>query len=134
VTQSASFPYDLRSVPAARRFVREQLGGCPAETVEAAELLVSELATNSIRHAVSGFDVAVRSGREIRIEVTDAGGARPRLLTPRPTDPSGRGLRIVEGLSEKWGVSSRRGSKTVWFTLAAPSAGAGPRRRRSLAV
>jgi anti-sigma regulatory factor (Ser/Thr protein kinase) len=122
VNASASFPFEARSVPAARRFVREQLSGYPQEMREAVELMVSELATNSIRHAGSGFEIAVRAGKEVRVEVTDHGSGEPRLLSPQPTDPSGRGLRIVEGLSKRWGISSRRGGKTVWFTLTSDSA------------
>jgi serine/threonine-protein kinase RsbW len=125
MSATASFPYELRSVPAARSFVREQLRDFATQTVEAAELMVSELTTNSIRHAHSGFEVSIRVGEDIRVEVSDGGGGRPQVLTPRPTDPSGRGLRIVEGLSKQWGVSSRREGKTVWFVLAA---GAGARR------
>ncbi len=135
MSETRSFPCELQSVPAARRFVRGELASYPAATVEAVELMVSELATNSIRHAGSGFEVAVRAGKEIRVEVSDRGDGRPRLLTPRPTDPSGRGLRIVEGLSHTWGVSERPHGKTVWFTLGGER---GPRRGRrrksSLAV
>ena len=133
MSTTESFPFEPRSVPAARRFVRAQLTGYPAETVEAAELMLSELATNSIRHAHSGFEVSVRAGKEIRVDVTDSGTGQPRLLTPRATDASGRGLRIVEGLSKRWGISEHSGSKTVWFTLAAgsPASGAsGSRTRR----
>jgi anti-sigma regulatory factor (Ser/Thr protein kinase) len=118
----ASFPHEASSVSEARRFVREELSCFSTETVEAAELMVSELASNCIRHADSGFEVAVRAGKEIRVEVTDAGDGVPRRLSPRPTDPSGRGLMIVEGLSRRWGVSRRRPGKTVWFTLAPRSA------------
>jgi anti-sigma regulatory factor (Ser/Thr protein kinase) len=129
MSTSTRFPYELRSVPAARRFVREQLRGYPDATVEAVELMLSELASNSIRHAGSGFEVSVRIGKEIRVEVSDFGAGQPHLLTPRATDPSGRGLRIVAGLASEWGVSERRGGKTVWFTLAAGSPG---QRRRAV--
>jgi anti-sigma regulatory factor (Ser/Thr protein kinase) len=125
VSPNAIFPYDPRSVPRARRFVREVLSREPTETIEVAELMVSELATNCIRHAGTGFELVVVTGDEIRIEISDSGTGTPRLLTPRPTDPSGRGLRIVEGLSRRWGVSSRPRGKTVWFTLLTPD----PQRR-----
>jgi serine/threonine-protein kinase RsbW len=128
------FPYDLRSVPAARHFLREQLSRFSPETVEAAELMLSELATNSIRHARSGFEVSVRAGKEIRVEVTDVGAGQPRVLSPRPTDPSGRGLRIVEGLSEQWGVASRDSGKMVWFTLAPQSPSSSESDRRGGAL
>jgi anti-sigma regulatory factor (Ser/Thr protein kinase) len=119
--ESESFPFDPRSVPGARRFVRDALGRLPQETIEVAELMVSELATNCIRHAGTGFDLSVRTGEEIRVEVTDVGRGTPRVLTPGPEEPSGRGLRIVEGLSARWGVSERPEGKTVWFTLRTPA-------------
>jgi serine/threonine-protein kinase RsbW len=122
VSNNATFPYDPRSIPGARRFVRRALRRWPPETIEVAELMVSELATNCIRHAGTGFELVVCTGEEIRVEVSDSGGGRPQVLEPRPTDPSGRGLRIVEGLSRRWGISTRPQGKTVWFTLAAPQA------------
>lgn len=122
MSTNASFPCDPRSVPGARRFIREVLSPWPRETIEVAELMVSELATNCIRHAGTGFELLVCAGEEIRVEVSDSGEGTPRVLTPRPTDPSGRGLRIVEGLSRRWGISERPQGKTVWFTLLAPDA------------
>jgi anti-sigma regulatory factor (Ser/Thr protein kinase) len=122
VTIAASFPYDATAIPAARRFVRTALSRWPQEQIEAAELMVSELATNCYQHACTGFRIALRDGGEImRIEVTDSGGGMPRPLSPLPTDPSGRGLRIVEALADQWGVTRERGGKTVWFELPAPS-------------
>lgn len=120
-----SFPFDPRSVPGARRFVRDALRRWPEETVEVAELMVSELATNCIRHAGTGFDLSVRTGEEIRVEVTDAGHGTPRVLHPSPEEPSGRGLRIVGSLSRAWGVCSRPEGKTVWFTLRTPATAGG---------
>jgi anti-sigma regulatory factor (Ser/Thr protein kinase) len=125
VSSRESFPFDPRSVPGARHFVRDALRRCPQETIEVAELMVSELATNCIRHAGTGFDLSVRTGEEIRVEVTDVGHGTPRVLTPSPEEPSGRGLRIVEGLSRSWGVCSRPEGKTVWFTLGKAAAAGG---------
>jgi hypothetical protein len=81
--------------------------------------MVSELATNCIRHVKTGFQLTIRrTRREIRVEVTDHGGGTPAMRSPGPDDPTGRGLRIVDMLSERWGVDhERRGGKTVWFTL-----------------
>jgi hypothetical protein len=40
------------------------------------------------------------------------------MRCPGPTEPSGRGLRIVDMFAEKWGVEQHAaGGKTVWFTL-----------------
>ena len=120
-----SFPAVPQSVHAARRFTVDALAGSSPDILEAVELMVSELATNCIRHERASFHLAVMRDRgEIRVEVTDAGSGTPTMRTPRPEEPSGRGLRIVDMLSERWGVEPEDPSgKTVWFALAATSAG-----------
>lgn len=113
------FSNSPRSVTDARRFAAEALPAAPAETLAVVALLVSELASNSVRHADSGFDLTITSsGREIRVEATDRGEGTPQARSPAPTDPSGRGLQIVSMLSAAWGVERRPKGKTVWFTLA----------------
>jgi anti-sigma regulatory factor (Ser/Thr protein kinase) len=119
-TSSQSFQRDPRSVGEARRFAKRVLRAESESALEAIELMVSELATNSVRHAGTGFRITiVRSGAEVRIEITDCSGARPELRSPRPEDPHGRGLRIVDMLSDTWGVDGAPpAGKTVWFTVA----------------
>jgi anti-sigma regulatory factor (Ser/Thr protein kinase) len=118
VTSSRRFRCKAESVSAARRFVRDVLREQPRETVEAAELMTSELATNSVRHAHSDFELAIHcSQRDIRIEVSDSGQGQPTLRSPTPHERSGRGLRIVQELSDTWGTVPSTNGKTVWFTL-----------------
>jgi anti-sigma regulatory factor (Ser/Thr protein kinase) len=106
------------SVARARQFVRDVLSDQPRETVEAAELMVSELATNSVRHARSDFELAILvSPREIRVEVSDHGPGQPFPRSPTPREQSGRGLQIVLKLSDAWGISPSPNGKLVWFTL-----------------
>jgi len=81
--------------------------------------MACELATNSVRHAETGFELVIQMQNEIRIEVRDHGQGRPKLLTPRLHDAQGRGLRIVEAMSSDWGVVAMDGGKAVWFTLTA---------------
>jgi signal transduction histidine kinase len=116
------FPADPRSVSAARRFVTEALIDRTPEVQEAAELMVSELATNCVRHVKASFDLTIRKCRsEIRVEVADRGGGNPQMRSPGPDEPTGRGLRIVDMLSTRWGVElDKPTGKTVWFTLIAP--------------
>jgi anti-sigma regulatory factor (Ser/Thr protein kinase) len=106
-------------VPAARRFATAALRGASTEILEAVELMVSELATNCIRHTNSGFDLTIiRRGDDIRVEATDHAGGTPIMRSPQPTDPSGRGLKIIDMLSARWGVQAVAGvGKTVWFTI-----------------
>ena len=84
--------------------------------------MVSELATNCIRHTGTEFELSIaRSGREIRVEVSDRARGVPTKRSPGLEEPTGRGLQIVELLSEDWGVElAPGGGKTVWFTVAAP--------------
>jgi len=82
--------------------------------------MVSELTTNPIVHAVTGFEVSVaRTDSSLRVEVTDLGGGKPELRTPSAAEPRGRGLQIVKALSDRWGVIEMTGKrgKTVWFAV-----------------
>ncbi|NGO14189.1 ATP-binding protein [Streptomyces sp. HC44] len=137
---SFRLPRHPASVGIARRRVRDHLadwGHSAGETaLEDAVLLVSELATNAVRHGpASGFgrgdahherefEVAVTAlaGGSCFIEVSDASPAQPRL---RPVDDeedeSGRGMHLVEHLTAAWGVWARGGyGKTVWALVPAP--------------
>jgi anti-sigma regulatory factor (Ser/Thr protein kinase) len=118
--QSQSFRRDPRSVAEARRFAKHVLASESQAALEAIELMVSELATNSVRHAGTGFQMTIyRSRDEVRIEVTDRSGAQPQMRSPGPAEPHGRGLRIVDMLADAWGVDGALpAGKTVWFTVA----------------
>jgi anti-sigma regulatory factor (Ser/Thr protein kinase) len=114
------FPFDVTSVAAARRFAGQALGDVPPEVFDAVALMVSELATNSIRHAKTGFHLSITTApQSVRVEVTDVGAGVPTVRSPGPTDPTGRGLKIVEAFSDDWGVEyGVPRDKTVWFKLA----------------
>jgi anti-sigma regulatory factor (Ser/Thr protein kinase) len=90
------------------------------ELTEIALLLVSELATNAIKHGAPPVRLSLRldAGR-LRVEVTDSSPALPRLTQPGPDQAGGRGLQIVQQLAARWGsqVSRSRLGKTVWFEL-----------------
>jgi two-component sensor histidine kinase len=126
MTWRRSFTQEPESVGAARRFATETLTTASADVLEAIQLMVSELATNCIRHANSAFEMTLAcADGEIRVEVTDRSGGTPAMRSPRPEEPTGRGLQIVNLLSEQWGVEHRPATgKTVWFTVRASPAGA----------
>ena len=105
------------AVTAARVMVHDALAPWPRQVVETVELVASELATNAVRHARTGFEMTIEANEEIRVEVTDRGAGRPTPVSPEPRDLTGRGLRIVEALSDAWGVTVRPEGKTVWCTL-----------------
>jgi anti-sigma regulatory factor (Ser/Thr protein kinase) len=124
MSQTRHFCPEPESVRAARQFATGALTDTPSDVLEAVELMVSELATNCIRHAQTAFDLMVaRRQREIRVEVTDHANGTPAMRSPGPDDPTGRGLQIVNLLAQAWGVEYRKPEgTTVWFTVAAPSA------------
>lgn len=121
MTKTRRFPSEPESVPAARRFATDALRGVAADVLDSVELMVSELATNCVRHANTQFDLTVSRQRgTIRVEVTDRAGGTPEMRSPRPDEPTGRGLQIVNMFSESWGVDHQSSvGKTVWFTIAA---------------
>lgn len=94
----------------------------PEDRLGDIQLMVTELVTNSVRHAglLPGQAIEVviaRSNQGLRVEVADHGpGFEP---PPVPADPlalSGRGLTLVEMLSDRWGVTC--GCRTrVWFEI-----------------
>ncbi|HST67937.1 MAG TPA: ATP-binding protein [Mycobacteriales bacterium] len=106
----------------ARRAMRRaaDLWKLDRETTETALLLVSELATNAIRHGAPPVRLLLRLDQHnLRVEVTDSSPALPQLGHPGPDQTSGRGLQIVQQLAVTWGarVLPRRVGKTVWFDL-----------------
>ena len=103
---------------AARGFVRETLSEQTQEVVDAVELMACELATNCVQHAKTDFELAIHEDQdEIRVEVSDAGRGRPTLRSPTSQESSGRGLRIVQALSNAWGVVPGEDGTRVWFTV-----------------
>lgn len=124
-----SFPAWPESVPAARRFAGDLLDRAPESICQVTVLLVSELATNAVRHAGGPeFRVEVRyspaEGR-LWVGVTDSSVDLPVLPRPSVTAEHGRGLRLVAALAENWGAGRRRDAheKTVWFELRHPPVG-----------
>jgi serine/threonine-protein kinase RsbW len=121
MTSNRKFPNDPQAVRAARRFAIDELSGYAPELLDVVELLVSELAGNSVRHTDSSFEVEVsRDRRRIRVAVSDRGPGKPAVQHVDTSAVAGRGLALVETLSSSWGVrTSRRpgGGKAVWFEL-----------------
>ena len=103
----------------ARRYVGEVLTDAPRSVVDIVELMVSELATNCVRYVESDITVTVeRTAERVRVDVADCGHGEIEMKDPDPNDPTGRGLRIVDRLSDSWGVEDAPGDgKSVWFTL-----------------
>ncbi|MCX5261051.1 ATP-binding protein [Streptomyces canus] len=115
-------PSRPESAAAARRLtqviVLRQWGLTPKMT-EDAVLLVSELVGNAVRHTgarVFGLRMRRRRGW-IRIEVRDPSRGLPCLMPVQEMDISGRGLFLVDKLSDRWGVDLLPRGKTTWFEM-----------------
>ena len=98
------------------------------QVAENAELLVSELVTNSVRHAGlpadAGIEFSLRASAEVlMVEVADAGRgfgdeAPTRLSTkPGAARSSGWGLFLVDRIADRWGAVQMDGETRVWFEL-----------------
>ena len=119
-----SLPAAPESVSAARRVAEKALEGGGSPQVAAKLLLmISELVTNSLRHAgLSGEDsigVTIDAmGPAIRVEVSDPGPGFEQLhpRSPDVDQGSGWGLYIVERLANRWGVVRGQPSY-VWFEI-----------------
>ncbi|MGW4020041.1 ATP-binding protein [Streptomyces sp. NPDC005009] len=133
-----------RSVPRARALLHAVLGdwGVGQETLDNAELVLSELVTNALRVPVPGDrQVGVRISRSVadgllRIEVSDAGGGCPEVREPGEDETRGRGLLLVAALAHRWGHETRPAGigKTVFAELKAPDIVAAPEVREVVAV
>lgn len=114
------------SVRVARAETRAFVGDAPR--ADDAELIVSELATNAVRHSSSRHDggeyelrLLARPGW-LRIEVVDQGeptrsipaGHRDEAIGTAYHRESGRGLEIVDALADKWGHDQET-DRAVWW-------------------
>ncbi|MEV0635326.1 ATP-binding protein [Streptomyces sp. NPDC050619] len=118
-----SVEYDPRpsAVREARAEVRRHLEGWGLadreEVLDAAELLVSELATNALLHSASRFKLTLTAAHGVlRCEVADSGRRTPQVLAAG-TSESGRGMFLVDALALRWGCHQDGPGKTVWFEL-----------------
>jgi anti-sigma regulatory factor (Ser/Thr protein kinase) len=125
-----SVPARPESLGAVRQAL-ERLG-LPSGPLDEARLLVTELVSNSIRHAGLGPDdlvhvVADRSGAVIRFSVSDTGPGIPAgvagSIRPSPGARAGWGLFLVDRMAARWGTDP--GDGTVWFELELPVEGLG---------
>lgn len=124
-SSTMAVPHGPAGVGAARRRMRAELRACgaPEDVVDDATLILSELLSNSCRHARplgpeagAAEDVVRASWRrdvtgELTISVTDGGGpTRPLPATPSVSARGGRGLAIITSLASDWGVEETGGS------------------------
>ncbi|MFR0352533.1 SpoIIE family protein phosphatase [Streptomyces sediminimaris] len=138
-----TFPGSPLAPGSARALVRATAAGWSADRLPGADhltgrlvddavLVVSELVTNAVVHAGTEVTLELRleqGAGALVVEVSDHHPSRaPRdaeAEAPYETPEYGRGLRLVATLAESWGVSFRRGTKTVWARLTDQARAAG---------
>ncbi|MDA2810869.1 ATP-binding protein [Nocardiopsis sp. RSe5-2] len=128
-TYSSTFHGLADQVPAARRWLERALvaDAATSDTAFTACLLLSELATNSIRHTASGMPgglfsvIAVVDAERLRVSVHDQGGPGVPVIRAHPAalglHRGGRGLGLVDALAAAWDTHTGPTGRTVWFEV-----------------
>ncbi|QHC19001.1 hypothetical protein GR131_28210 [Streptomyces sp. GF20] len=125
----ARFRADTSTIPAVRHQLQCWLNSVGLKDVADDVALVStELMGNAAEHGCRGLprdtEMAIRisfSAVLVRVEVTDLSDEQPCARSHSGSRTSGRGLRLVDAFSERWGAEGAligRG-KTVWADLRA---------------
>jgi anti-sigma regulatory factor (Ser/Thr protein kinase) len=119
---SCKFDAASESVSRVRRFVGARLSEFDANVAADVVLMTSELATNAIRHGGTDIEVTLMvepSEGLIRVEVRDGGDGEVARTVPGAYADRGRGLQIVDQLSDRWGMREVEDGpgKTVWFVM-----------------
>ncbi|MFI1701781.1 SpoIIE family protein phosphatase [Streptomyces bobili] len=118
-------PGDPEALTQARHMIRAAVRTWGAqERSDDVELVADELVTNALMHTEGAAIVTLRlltgGGRRLRVEVEDSSSALPRRREAGDSGVSGRGLLLVELLSDVWGVEARGGGKCVWCEFGVP--------------
>jgi len=119
-----TLPRSENAAAVARSALRRSYADCvDADLLADAELLVSELASNALRHGRGEITLRARLDADrLFVEVIDEGSGFERTLRREEFEQvGGWGLDIVEDVASRWGV--HEGTTHVWFELEQP----GPR-------
>ncbi|MET9189914.1 ATP-binding protein [Streptomyces tendae] len=113
-----AMPSELRPL---RRAVVAQLGqwGVPV-ACEEAELVVTELATNVIKHVGEGASATLvleLKGRRLRVEMHDRSRSLPALRSADCDAECGRGLHMLAAMALDWGAIGTAVGKAVWCEI-----------------
>ena len=116
-------PHPL-SVGQARNFCTRRLSsvleprGHYEEVVADVATIASELVTNALTAGSTMIELSLALGPStVRMEVMDDASGTVAPSSPTITDTKGRGLMIVAALARDWGVSTGRGTKSVWAEI-----------------
>ncbi|BAU87473.1 hypothetical protein SLA_6607 [Streptomyces laurentii] len=120
---------DPEALRASRHMIRAAVRAWGAEVrSDEIELVADELVTNALMHTEGGAIVTLRMlpgpEQRLRVEVEDGSSVLPRRREAGDSVVSGRGLLLVEQISDQWGVEPRGNGKSVWCEFATGDAGA----------
>jgi anti-sigma regulatory factor (Ser/Thr protein kinase) len=121
-TMEMDYRPDLLAPRQARAFVASFLRAWGlADLVERAELLTSEVVTNAIVHAHSPVRLVVEAhSSSVVVEVKDSAQTQVVAEGEEVAEADrGRGMVLVDALSDRWGWWKEEGGKVVWFALLA---------------
>jgi serine phosphatase RsbU (regulator of sigma subunit)/anti-sigma regulatory factor (Ser/Thr protein kinase) len=118
-------PGDPEALTEARHMIRTAVRAWGAhERADEIELAADELITNALMHTEGSAIVTLRvltgTDRRLRVEVEDSSSALPRRREAGESEVSGRGLHLVDVLTDAWGVEARGGGKCVWGEFVVP--------------
>ncbi|MGI5460074.1 SpoIIE family protein phosphatase [Streptomyces sp. CA-249302] len=118
-------PGDPEALTQARHMIRAAVRAWGAkDRADEVELVADELITNALMHTEGAAIVTLRvltgSERRLRVEVEDSSSALPRRREAGEQGVSGRGLMLVDLLTDVWGVEARGGGKCVWCEFMVP--------------
>ena len=125
VRRRTTLPPTPPAVRTARVFLTEtaQAWCLTDDLVLPALITVTELTSNAIEHAATELTLVIEHQcPTLHIRVRDhAPALTPILVHPDCTNPRGRGLLMVDALTDAWGVHLHPPhSKTVWAALSPP--------------
>jgi two-component sensor histidine kinase len=111
---------DVASLGEGRRFVARTLRDWNIDEarIEPVMLVANELVANAIVHAQSAPMLSLaESGADLMLRVSDDSKTPPVAQTPANDEFAGRGLLLVEALSDRWGIDTNGSGKSVWVTF-----------------
>ncbi|MET7639949.1 ATP-binding protein [Streptomyces sp. NPDC005438] len=130
LARHVQLPARPSAVGRSREWASEQLRlwGFAEDFVDTVELVMSEFFTNAVIHTDSSFIACSlrKAGGRLRIEVVDEGTGHSECAARQPNDEdiNGRGLMLVDAVTDQWGVSTptQGNGRVVWAELSHPSA------------
>ncbi|MFH8337770.1 SpoIIE family protein phosphatase [Streptomyces sp. AM6-12] len=112
-------PADPAAVGELRRAVTKRLGEWGLqEQAFGMELVLSELVTNAIRYGSEPIRLRLIRDRALVCEVSDGSNTSPHLRYAATTDEGGRGLFLVQQMTERWGTRYSPQGKVIWAEMA----------------